>query len=80
MPTKLTRIELLFTKAQLDELRLRFPAAGNHKAAVYQALGFDPPKHGGIRPSAGRKPGTPDSKPLAHLRRKAGRPKKKRKG
>lgn len=56
MPTKLTRYILSFSDAQIEDLRRRFPAAENDKAAIYEALGFEPPKHGGPREGAGQKP------------------------
>lgn len=56
MPTKLTRYILSFSDAQLDELRRRFPWFPNDKERIYQALGFEPPKHGGPREGAGMKP------------------------
>jgi hypothetical protein len=56
MPTKLTRIEVLLTEAQIKDLMERFPDAPEAKAALYRAAGFDPPKHGGKREGAGMKP------------------------
>lgn len=66
MPTKLTRIEILLTDAQIEiiklrfpdaefaPLRLRFPKVEINKLRVYHALDLDPPEHGGKREGAGR--------------------------
>lgn len=75
MPTNLNRFTLSFTKAQLDELRLRFPGAPDDRSAIYLALGFDPPEAGGTRPGAGR-PKKEEQAPKVKKRR--GRPKKRK--
>src|SRR5262245_10970452 len=53
MPTKLTRITLSLTPAQVECLTREGESL---KTAIYQRLGFEMPVRGGFRPGAGSKP------------------------